>query len=128
MKVYILLYISVNFNKICGSFNFNSVAEDHLFIFNYEHAYDIITHLTCRLHMYSQVWLTDAGRFTPRPHSVSFTHASTVSHQVVTSITTVGCYLSKCCSIGMTNLAIGSGIQSSTLYNCSMKESIYIFL
>ena len=73
-----------------------------------------------RLHMYSQVWLTDAGRFIPRPDSISLTHASTVSHQVVASITTVGCCLSKCCSIGMTNLAIHSGIQSSTVNNCGM--------
>ena len=75
--------------------------------------------------MYSPVWLTDAGRFPPRPHSISLTHVTTVSHQVVASITTVGCYLSECCSIGMTNLAIGSGIQSPTVYNCSMKVYIY---
>ena len=72
--------------------------------------------------MYSQAWLTDASTFIPRPHSISLTHASTVSHQVVASITTVGDFLSKCCSIGMTNLAIGSGIgsgiQSSTVHNC----------
>ena len=70
--------------------------------------------------MYSQVRLTDAGRLIPRPHSISLTCASTVSHQLqsVACITTVGGCLSKCCSIGMTNLAIGSGIQSTTVYNC----------
>ena len=78
--------------------------------------------------MYNQVWLTDAGRFIPRPDSISLTHASTVSHQVVASITTVACYISQCRSIGMTNLAIGSGIQSSTVYNCGMKESIYLYI
>ena len=89
---------------------------------------DIITPLSYRLHTYSQVWLTDTGRLTPRPHSISLTYTSTVSHQVVASVTTVGCYLSQCCSIGMTNLAIRSGIQSSTVYNCGMKVYIYIFI
>ena len=68
--------------------------------------------------MYSQVWLTDAGRFIPRPHSVSLTYTSTASNQIVASITAVGGCLSERCSIEMTNLAIHSGIQSSTVYNC----------
>ena len=92
---------------------------------------DIITPLSYRLHTYSQVWLTDTGRLTPRPHSISLTYTSTVSNQVVANITTVGCYLSQCCSIGMTNLAIRSGIQSSTVHNCSrprkrVSSNIYV--
>ena len=71
--------------------------------------------VTLGLLMYSQVWLTDAGRFTPRPHSISLTYTSTASHQIVASIAIVGCCLFKCCSIEMSNLAIGSGIQSSTV-------------
>ena len=80
---------------------------------------DIITPLSYRLHTYSQVWLTDTGRFTPRPYSISLTHASTISHQVIPRVTTVSGCLSKSCSIGMTNLAVGGGIQSSTVHNCS---------
>ena len=92
---------------------------------------DVITPLSYRLHTYSQVWLTDTGRLTPRPHSISLTHASTISHQVILRVTTVSGCLSKSCSIGMTNLAIGGGIQSSTVHNCSrprkrVSSNIYV--
>ena len=43
---------------------------------------------------------TFTSRCTPRPHSCSLTSASTVSHQVVACVTTVGGCLSKCCSRG----------------------------
>ena len=64
---------------------------------------------------------TLTGRFIPRPHSISLTCVSTVSHQVVACVTTIGGGLSKCCSIG-TNLAIGWVSQSATVHSCWRKD------
>ena len=81
--------------------------------------------LSYRPHIYShQVWLTDAGRLILRPIPCSLTCTSAVSHQVVACITTVDSCLFKCCSIGMTNSAIGSVIQRTTVYSCWMKVEI----
>ena len=52
------------------------------------------------------------------PLSCSLTQASTVSHQVVASVTTVGGFLLKCCSSSVTDLAIGWNSQSATVHNC----------
>ena len=85
----------------------------------------MMSSLSYRPHIYShQVWLTDAGRLIPRPHSISLTCTSAVSHQVVACITTVGGCLFKCCSIGMTNSAIGSVIQRTTVYSCWMEVEL----
>ena len=59
-------------------------------------------------------------RGTPRPPH-SLTHASTVSHQVVACVTTVGGCLSECCS-RVTNLAIGWIRQSITVHSYKNKE------
>ena len=66
---------------------------------------------------------TLTGRCTPRPHSISLTHASTASHQVVACGTTVGGSLSECCSSG-SNLTIGWVGQNATVHNC-WKENIH---
>ena len=69
-------------------------------------------------HMYSQVWLTDAGRLIPRPHSISLTCASAASHQGVACMTTIGGSLSEQCSSSVTNLAIYWDSQSAAIYDC----------
>ena len=68
-----------------------------------------------------QIQHTLTGRGTPRPHFHSLTCASTVSHQVVACVTTVGGCLSKCCSSG-TNMAIGWVSQGTTSHNCWKKR------
>ena len=84
----------------------------------------MMSSLSYRPHIYShQVWLTDAGRLILRPIPCSLTCTSAVSHQVVACITTVDSCLFKCCSIGMTNLAVGSVIQRTTVHSCR----IYIY-
>ena len=57
-------------------------------------------------------------RCTPRPDTCILTCASTVSHQVVSCITTVGGSLSQCCSSSVINLAIDWISQSATVHNC----------
>ena len=66
---------------------------------------------------------TLTGRYTPRPISCSLTSASTVSHQVVACVTTVGGCLSKSCSSSVTNLAIG-WISQTAAVNCQDEEYI----
>ena len=61
---------------------------------------------------------TLTGRCTPRPSPCSLTCASTVSHQVVACVTTVGGCLCKCCSSSVTNLAISWVSQRATVHNC----------
>ena len=75
-----------------------------------------------------QLQHTLTGRFTPRPHSCGMTCTSTVSHQVVADITTVGGCLSKGCSSSVTNLAIGWLSQSTTVHVCQKKRYIFIML
>ena len=87
------------------------------------HVHDVIFKLQAT-YLYSQVWLTSAGRLIFRPIPCSLTCTSAVSHQVVACITTVGGCLFKCCSIGITNLAIGSVIQRTTVYSCWMKVEL----
>ena len=70
----------------------------------------------CSVHCKQQHTLT--GRFTPRPHSCSFTSPGAVSHQVIACITPVGSFISKCCSSSVINLAIGWVSQSTTIHNC----------
>ena len=85
----------------------------------------MMSSLSYRPHIYShQVWLTDAGRLIPRPILSSLTCTSAVSHQVVACITTVGGGLSECCSIEMTNSAVGSVIQRTTVYSCWIKVEL----
>ena len=70
---------------------------------------------------------TLTGRFAPRPLSCRLTFASTVPHQVVACITTVGGCLLKCCSSRVTNLAIGWISQDTTVHNCQNEEyNIYM--
>ena len=88
---------------------FNLLASAHLNIVN-----------KTRKQLHIQHTLT--GRFTPRPHSVSLTCASIVSHQVVACVTTVGGCLSKCCSSSVTNLSIGWVSQSVTVNHCWRKD------
>ena len=64
---------------------------------------------------------TCTGRCTPRPIPCSLTSASTVSHQVVACVTTVGGILSKCCSRSVINLAIGWISQIATVHNCEIR-------
>ena len=64
-----------------------------------------------------QVSLTAARRWIPRPRSIRLTCTCNVSHQGIALITTVGGCLSECCSIEMTNLAIGWVNQCVTAYN-----------
>ena len=87
------------------------------------HVHDVIFKLQAT-YLYSQVWLTSAGRLIFRPIPCSLTCTSAVSHQVVACITTVDSCLFKCCSIGMTNSAIGSVIQRTTVYSCWMKVEL----
>ena len=70
----------------------------------------------------TQHTLTD--RCISRPLFCSLTCASTVSHQGVACVTTVGGCLSKGCSTRMTNLAIGWVSQSITVHRCWKKKSI----
>ena len=88
------------------------------------HVHDVIFKLQATWLHSHQVWLTDAGRLIPRPIPCSLTCTSAVSHQVVACITTVGGCLFKCCSSGMTNSAIGSVIQRTTVYSCWMKVEL----
>ena len=62
-------------------------------------------------------------RCNSRPHSCSLTHASAVSHQVVTWITTVVCCLSKCSSC-MIDYAISWVFQSTTVHSCKMRYTL----
>ena len=70
---------------------------------------------------------TLTGRCTPRPHSCSLTCASTVSHQVVACVTTVGGCLSKCCSRSEINLAISWVSQTATVHNCLKGEYTHTY-
>ena len=61
---------------------------------------------------------TFTGRCIPRPISFCLTSANTVSYLVVACVTTVGGYLSKCCSSTVINNAIRWISQSATVHNC----------
>ena len=74
---------------------------------------------------------TFTGRFTSNPLSCSITSASTVSHQAVACVTTVGGILSKCCPSSVINTAIGWISQIATVHSCqkcitSCKNQCYL--
>ena len=65
---------------------------------------------------------TLTGRCSPRPHSCSLTSESTVTHQVVACVTSVGGCLSKCCSRSVSNTAIGWISQTATVHICQREK------
>ena len=66
---------------------------------------------------------TLTGRCTSRPISCSLTSASTVSHQGVACVTTVGGCLSECCSRSESKTAIGWISQIATVHNYQDEEN-----
>ena len=79
------------------------------------------------VNIYMWIYSTLTGRSTPKPHSCSLTSLSTIYHQVVACIATVGGCLSKGCSSSVANLAISWVIQSPTVHNCE-KVKLYVHL
>ena len=84
--------------------------------------------ILCLTYIKYEIAYTLTGWCIPRPPSCILTSASTVSHQVVACVTTVGGYLSKCCSSSVINLATGWISQIATVHNCQNEEYIVIFL
>ena len=79
-------------------------------------------------HVYKHKKHTLTGRGTPRPFSCSLTHASTVSHQVVACVTTVGGCLSKCVpAVWLTWPLAGLGRlpQSTAVEKRDIKQTVF---